>query len=116
MIQSRSAVPRFFAVASVLFCVVSSAKAQDKVLLRMNLQPGQTFDQGFVMEMKTSVTVKGQRADTTTTTNFGLHNEILDVDNDGDIKLKTTYQKIVAKSSSEYGSGVKSLYSKGLMS
>lgn len=104
MIKSRFSISRFLAAASVLLCVVSSAKAQDKVLLRMNLQPGQTFDQGYAMEMKSSSVIsKKQRVDTTITTNFGLHNEVLGVDNSGNIKLKTTYQQIALKSSSAYG-------------
>jgi hypothetical protein len=93
MIKSRFTVSRFLA-ASILLCVVSSAKAQDKVLLRMNLHQGQTFDQGMDMESKSSETIQNQRMDTTTTTQFVLHNEVLAVDDDGNMKLKLTYQKI----------------------
>ena len=93
MIKSCSSFPRFLAVASVLFCVVSAAKAQDKVLLRMNLQPGQTFDEGFVMEMETSSKIPKMNMNITTTMHSGFHEEVLDVDKDGNIKLKATFQK-----------------------
>jgi len=97
MIKSRLSIPSFLAAASVLFCVVSTAKAQDKVLLRMNLQPGQTFDQGYAMEMKVFGAVPKQPMDMTTTGQFGIHLEVLGVDDDGNIKLKATYQTIVSK-------------------
>jgi len=93
MIKSRFAVLRFLAAASVLLCVVSSAKAQEKVLLRMNLQPGQTFDEGTVMEMQTSSKMPKMNMNITTTMHSGFHEEVLDVDKDGNIKLKATFQK-----------------------
>ncbi len=96
MIKSRLRIPLFLA-ASVLFCV-SSAKAQDKVLLRMNLQPGQTFDQGMVMETKSSQNIQQKRMEMTSTSRFELHNEVLAVDADGNIKLKITYQRLAIKS------------------
>lgn len=77
MIKSRFAFPRFLVVAFVLCCVVSSAKAQDKVLLRMNLHQGQTFDQGFAVETKMSQTIQKQRIDMTTTMHINTHNEVL---------------------------------------
>ncbi|MEO6907865.1 MAG: DUF6263 family protein, partial [Abditibacteriaceae bacterium] len=97
MIKTRSTLPRFLAAASVLLCVVSSAKAQDKVLLRMNLHSGQTFDQGMDIGSKSSETIQNKRIDTMTTTQFGLHNEVLAVDDDGNMKLKMTYQTITLK-------------------
>jgi len=101
MIKSRSAIPHFLAAASVLLCVVSSAKAQGKVLLRMNLQSGQTFDEGTVMEMQTSSKMPKMSMNITTTTHSGFHKEVLDVDKDGNIKLKATFQKSTTDVSGE---------------
>lgn len=103
MLQHHSPVSRFLGVMCALFCVVASAKAQDKVLLRLNLHQGQTFDQSFVIEQKISQTIQKNRMDMTMTMRFGLHNEVLGVDDDGTIKLKTTYQSVAMSSSGNSG-------------
>jgi len=102
MIKLRPSIPSFLAAVSVLLCVVSSAKAQDKVLLRMNLHQGQTFDQGFAMETKMSQTQK-ERIDMMTTMHINTHNEVLNVAADGDIKLKTTYQSVSIQTQANRG-------------
>lgn len=94
MFRHHSPGSRFFMVMCALFCAAASAKAQDKVVLRLHLHQGQTFDQGFVMEQKVSQTILKNRMDMTMTMRFGLHNEVLSVGDDGSIKLKTTYQSV----------------------
>jgi hypothetical protein len=103
MIKSRFVVPHFIAAASVLLCVVSSAKAQDKVLLRMNLHPGQSFDEGTVMEMQTSSKMPKMNMNVTMTMHSGFHKEVLDVDKDGNIKVKATFQKSTTDISGDVG-------------
>jgi hypothetical protein len=98
MIKSRFAFPRFLAAASVLLCVVSSAKAQDKVLLRLHLHPGQTFDQGMAMEKESFEVIQNRRIHKTETMNIGFHDAVLSVGKDGTVKWKTTFQSLVMKS------------------
>jgi len=95
MIQSRFTVPCFLAAASVLLCIVSSAKAQGKVLLRLHLQSGQTFDQGMLMKAETARTIQNKRTDQKINQQIGFHDEVLSVGKDGTIKLKTTFQSLV---------------------
>ena len=97
MIKSRFAFPRFLAAASVLLCIVSSAKAQEKVLLRMNLHQGQTFDQGFVMETETFGNILNEKTVSIVTQQIGVHDEVLHVDKNGAVKLKMTFQSLVSK-------------------
>lgn len=96
MFRHHSSGSRFLVVLCVLLCAVASAKAQDKVLLRLNLRPGQTFDQGVSIEMKTSQTIQKKRMDMTMNVRFELHNAVLNVGDDGTITLQTTYQSIIA--------------------
>jgi len=97
MIKSRFALPRFFTTAFVLFCVVSSANAQDKVLLRLNLHPGQTFDKGMMVNTETSEVIQNIQIHKTLTEQIRFHSEVLSVDNDGTVKLKTTFQSLATK-------------------
>jgi hypothetical protein len=62
----------------------------------LNLRPGQTFDQGSSIEMKISQTIQKKRMDMTMNVRFELHNEVLNVGDDGTITLQTTYQSIVS--------------------
>jgi len=97
MIKSRF--HSFFVAASVLLCVVSSVQAQGKVLLRVHLQPGQTFDQGFAMEMKILHITSREHTDITQVTHLKVHNQVLGVDNDGTMKVKVTFQVVEMKNS-----------------
>jgi len=98
MIKSRSPIFRFLVIASVLLCVVSSAKAQDKVALGLHLRAGQTFDTGYVMETETAETFQEKHIAITMLMRFGMHNEVLNVDDAGTIKLKTTYESVAFES------------------
>lgn len=106
MLRHRLFVSRFFMIAGALLCTIASAKAQDKVDLRLHLHPGQTFDQTFVMEQKVSQTIQNKRMDMAMTMRFGLHNEVLSVGDDGSIQLQTTYESIAIKGSGSDGKTV----------
>jgi|GEM_PF-3978478 len=69
--------------------------AQDKVELRLRLEKGQIFEQGVIAELKTSETIfKRSRIDSTFTTRFSFQTEVIDVEPDGTLKLKSTYKTI----------------------
>lgn len=87
-----------FVATCFLLCIVASAKAQDKIQLRLRLHQGQTFDQGFAWELKISNLIPKRRSDTVVTNHFQMHNEVLSVGKDGTIKLKTTYQAVAGES------------------
>jgi len=99
MIKSRSLILGFCVVASVLFCIGTMAKAHDDVELRLHLHPGQTFDQGIAMEMKISKTSSKGHTDMSQVTHLKMHNQVLEVDNDGTIKMKMTFRAVAMKSS-----------------
>jgi hypothetical protein len=63
----------------------------------MNLQPGQTFDQGFVMETETFGNILNEKTVRIVTQQIGVHDEVLHVDKNGAVKLKMTFQSLVSK-------------------
>lgn len=95
---------RVFALCAALFCnraahadeTVASSPAQDsgKVELRLRLQKGQIYDQVVAIQQKTSQTIQGHKIDDDTTMRFDIHSEVLDVQNDGPMRVRMTYRRV----------------------
>jgi hypothetical protein len=92
MIALRKSLVRGVAVASLALLCAASARAQDKVQLRLNLQQGQTYDQVFAMQQKVSQTIQNRRTDVVSNMRFGIQSEVLEKKSDGTFKIKTTYR------------------------
>lgn len=106
MFRLRCAFPVL--LAALIF--VSSANAQEKVNvekvdvekveLRLRLEKGQTFDQVIAMEQKQMFgEITSPRKDDATFAicHYGLHNEVMDSDSNGVIKIKTTYSYVTVE-------------------
>ena len=67
-----------------------TSNAQEKIELRLRLEKGQTFDQVIVMEQKISETDSKTRSDFFYNSRLGIHNEVLRVNEDGSVIIKST--------------------------
>ena len=96
MFGFRKSLVRIATFAALALLCAASARAQEKVELRLNLQKGQTFDQVVAMQQKVSQTFRGKRVDSNARTRFGTHSEVLE-SSDDTLKIKTTYTFIVVE-------------------
>jgi hypothetical protein len=84
--------------AAALLCSAARADAPspepEKIELRLRLQKGQTFDQVVVMEQKVSQTVNRRQLATALTMRCELHNEVLEVRDDGAMRVRSTFRRV----------------------
>ena len=72
------------------FICALPASAQEKIELRLRLEKGQTFDQVIASAQKISETDSKARSDYFYKSRLGIHNEVLSVNEDGSVIVKST--------------------------
>ena len=94
MALKKKALMSLVAVLVVGILVSQGYPASEKFDLKLNLKKGQKLGIKMVSDQKISQTVMGQQQKMNQMTAMGMRFEVLDVDADGNMSIKTTYQNI----------------------
>ncbi|NIA17293.1 MAG: hypothetical protein GWO86_02985 [Planctomycetes bacterium] len=77
--------------------IAEKAPGTEKIELKLNLQKGQKFGMLITTDMKISQTMNGQEMKMSQLIAMGLVSEVLDVNDDGIISIKMTYETMKGK-------------------
>ncbi len=97
MALKKKALMSLVAVLAVGILVSQGYPANEKFDLKLNLKKGQKFGMKMVTDQKISQTMMGQQQKMNQMMAMGMSFEVLAVDADGNMSIKTTYQTIHIK-------------------
>ncbi len=89
------AVVALLIAAGAICAAAGDARAEDKVSLRLNLAEGKTYNLKMTAQQKISQTIQGRKVDMDQTLGMGYSFAVTDVDANGAISAKVTYDSVL---------------------
>lgn len=94
---------RMISFLAVILLLASCGEKGEKILIKLNLEAGKTYQIETIIEQKISQTIEGVTQQMRQTIGNGFDYAVVEKDRDGSVKVQITYTSVYIKQSSDMG-------------